>query len=86
MENIRPSKVFDEYVGEEGEHEGENEEEHDGDAETERLSCISNVSSSLDEAIPGKKGACYMRHGALCLNTQNYPDSVNHVNGIYFIY
>ncbi|KAI4502702.1 hypothetical protein M0802_001746 [Mischocyttarus mexicanus] len=30
--------------------------------------------------IPGKNGKRYFRHGALCLETQNYPDAVNHAN------
>lgn len=30
--------------------------------------------------ILGKDGKHYFRHGALCLETQNYPDAVNHVS------
>ncbi|XP_046830404.1 galactose mutarotase isoform X1 [Vespa crabro] len=30
--------------------------------------------------ISGKDGKHYFRHGALCLETQNYPDAVNHAN------
>lgn len=30
--------------------------------------------------ILGKNGKRYFRHGALCLETQNYPDAVNHAN------
>lgn len=30
--------------------------------------------------ILGKDGKRYFRHGALCLETQNYPDAVNHAN------
>ncbi|KAF7390192.1 hypothetical protein HZH68_012049 [Vespula germanica] len=30
--------------------------------------------------ILGKDGKHYFRHGALCLETQNYPDAVNHAN------
>lgn len=30
--------------------------------------------------IVGKNGAHYFKHGALCLETQNYPDAVNHDN------
>ncbi|XP_044017573.1 galactose mutarotase isoform X2 [Aphidius gifuensis] len=30
--------------------------------------------------IIGKNGARYFKHGALCLETQNYPDAVNHDN------
>lgn len=29
--------------------------------------------------IPGKSGQKYLKHGAFCLETQNYPDAVNHV-------
>nr|XP_033324379.1 aldose 1-epimerase-like isoform X2 [Megalopta genalis] len=30
--------------------------------------------------IHGKDGAEYFKHGALCLETQNYPDAINHRN------
>ncbi|XP_076378838.1 galactose mutarotase isoform X2 [Megalopta genalis] len=30
--------------------------------------------------IHGKDGAEYFKHGALCLETQNYPDAINHGN------
>ncbi|XP_068143080.1 galactose mutarotase [Drosophila tropicalis] len=30
--------------------------------------------------IPGKDNAAYAKHGAFCLETQKYPDSVNHSN------
>ncbi|XP_053971478.1 galactose mutarotase-like isoform X2 [Hylaeus volcanicus] len=30
--------------------------------------------------IQGKNGTKYFKHGALCLETQNYPDAVNHEN------
>ncbi|KAH8266057.1 hypothetical protein KR038_001536 [Drosophila bunnanda] len=30
--------------------------------------------------IPGKDGAQYAKHGAFCLETQKFPDSVNHSN------
>lgn len=30
--------------------------------------------------ITGKNGMKYFKHGALCLETQNYPDAVNHEN------
>ncbi|XP_008212906.1 aldose 1-epimerase isoform X3 [Nasonia vitripennis] len=32
------------------------------------------------EGIPGKQGKKYFKHGAFCLETQNYPDAVNHKN------
>lgn len=30
--------------------------------------------------IAGKDGKVYFKHGAFCLETQNYPDAVNHEN------
>lgn len=33
-----------------------------------------------DIGIQGKSGTEYFKHGALCLETQNYPDAINHVN------
>lgn len=30
--------------------------------------------------IRGKNASAYFKHGAFCLETQNYPDAVNHVN------
>lgn len=32
-----------------------------------------------EEGILGKSGKTYFKHGAFCLETQNYPDAVNHV-------
>lgn len=29
--------------------------------------------------IKGKGGEVYFKHGGFCLETQNYPDAVNHV-------
>jgi len=34
----------------------------------------------LDGSIHGKHGVAYGRYGAVCLETQHYPDSVNHAN------
>jgi aldose 1-epimerase len=34
----------------------------------------------LDGKLQGKGGAAYPKHGALCLETQHFPDSVNHAN------
>jgi aldose 1-epimerase len=34
----------------------------------------------LDGTITGKKGVAYRQHWALCLETQHFPDSVNHPN------
>lgn len=31
-------------------------------------------------SIQGKNGTAYFKHGAFCLETQNYPDAVNHEN------
>jgi len=33
-----------------------------------------------DDSLKGKGGAVYKKHGAFCLETQKYPDSVNHPN------
>jgi len=32
--------------------------------------------------ITGKKGTQYYKHAAFCLETQNYPDAVNHVSSL----
>ena len=34
----------------------------------------------LDGSLVGKNGAAYRQHAALCLETQHFPDSVNHPN------
>ncbi|MGA9529575.1 MAG: aldose epimerase family protein [Terriglobales bacterium] len=34
----------------------------------------------LDGTITGKRGVVYGKHAAFCLETQHYPDSVNHAN------
>src|SRR5436190_16511431 len=34
----------------------------------------------LDGSLTGKRGIVYQRHCALCLETQHFPDSVNHSN------
>lgn len=34
----------------------------------------------LDGSIVGKRGVAYPAFGALCLETQHYPDSINHAN------
>lgn len=33
-----------------------------------------------NEAVVGKSGAHYLKHGALCLETQKFPDAVHHVS------
>lgn len=30
-----------------------------------------------DGGTPGKGGKTYRKHGAFCLETQNYPDAIN---------
>lgn len=40
--------------------------------------------SDATEPIFGKDGALYFKHGAFCLETQNYPDAVNHVSPSIF--
>ena len=32
------------------------------------------------QGLPGKSGAVYKKHSSLALETQNYPDAVNHVS------
>lgn len=39
----------------------------------------SSAPSDATEPIFGKEGALYFKHGAFCLETQNFPDAVNHV-------
>jgi aldose 1-epimerase len=34
----------------------------------------------LDGTLKNRKGVPYVKHAALCLETQHYPDSVNHAN------
>jgi galactose mutarotase-like enzyme len=34
----------------------------------------------LDGKVKGKGGAAYVKHAGLCLETQHFPDSVNHDN------
>jgi aldose 1-epimerase len=34
----------------------------------------------LDGSLTGKRGMVYQRHSAFCLETQHFPDSVNHPN------
>lgn len=36
------------------------------------------TSNYLDGSLTGKRGAVYSQHAALCLETQHFPDSVNH--------
>ncbi|HXY83009.1 MAG TPA: hypothetical protein VEH56_04750, partial [Candidatus Saccharimonadales bacterium] len=38
------------------------------------------TSNFLDGSIKGKKGVTYRKHHAFCLETQHFPDSVNHPN------
>ena len=37
-----------------------------------------------EQAVLGKAGAKYCKHGAFCLETQNYPNAVNHVSHFKF--
>ncbi|XP_065072974.1 galactose mutarotase [Ochlerotatus camptorhynchus] len=37
-------------------------------------------SMATEQPIRGKGGAKYFKHGAFCLETQNFPDAVNHAN------
>ena len=36
------------------------------------------TANGLDGSISGKSGKPYVKYGALCLETQHYPDSINH--------
>lgn len=36
--------------------------------------------SDAAQPISGKESALYFKHGAFCIETQNYPDAVNHVS------
>ena len=38
------------------------------------------TNSVPENGIVGKDGAKYFRHAAFCLETQNYPDAINHEN------
>jgi aldose 1-epimerase len=38
------------------------------------------TSNGLDGTLKGKEGKAYNRYGAICLETQHYPDSPNKVN------
>lgn len=39
--------------------------------------------SDATQPIFGKEGALYFKHGAFCLETQNYPDAINHVSSFH---
>jgi len=41
---------------------------------------LKEAPSKAAEPVFGKDGALYFKHGAFCLETQNYPDAVNHSN------
>lgn len=45
-----------------------------------QLYTTNSVSENNETGIVGKNGAQYYRHAAFCLETQNYPDAVNHRN------
>lgn len=36
--------------------------------------------SNFLSGVVGKNGAQYSKHAAFCLETQNYPDAINHVS------
>ena len=38
------------------------------------------------DGITGKQGKKYFKHGAFCLETQNYPDAINHVSIFHILY
>lgn len=35
--------------------------------------------AAQEAGLVGKGGAVYWKHGAMCMETQNYPDAINHV-------
>ncbi|XP_011496126.1 PREDICTED: aldose 1-epimerase-like [Ceratosolen solmsi marchali] len=37
-----------------------------------------NLSGTDNRGIIGKHGITYFKHGAFCLETQNFPDAINH--------
>jgi galactose mutarotase-like enzyme len=44
------------------------------------LSMAEKTASDISPFIAGKGGAHYQKHAAFCLETQKYPDSINHVS------
>ena len=38
------------------------------------------TANGLDGHLVGKNGIAYKKYGAFCLETQNYPDAINHVS------
>ena len=53
------------------------------ECETSSCDCTPTTQSCecsvMEEPIIGKGGANYLKHGAFCLETQKFPDAVNHV-------
>ncbi|CAG9571897.1 unnamed protein product [Danaus chrysippus] len=45
-----------------------------------QLYTSNSLPSPYEEALVGKKGVGYRRHGAFCLETQKFPDAVHHEN------
>lgn len=43
---------------------------------TTDVKCLDDES----KAVIGKGGVHYLKHGAFCLETQNFPDAVHHVS------
>ena len=44
------------------------------------ISCLHFCSGSDEAFPPGKGGVKYHKHGAFCLETQNFPDAIHHVS------
>lgn len=40
------------------------------------------TANGLDGGLVGKHGIAYPKYGAFCLETQNWPDAINHVSAI----
>lgn len=45
-----------------------------------QLYTSNSIPERNETGIMGKNGAQYFKHAAFCLETQNYPDAVNHEN------
>lgn len=45
-----------------------------------QLYTSNGLPETTDAGVTGKNGQQYFKHGAFCLETQNYPDAVNHVS------
>ena len=44
------------------------------------------TANGLDGHLVGKNGITYKKYGAFCLETQNYPDAINHVSTLVSLF